>query len=254
MSNGLERRLEREKRIRRQAEQLLESKSRELFDANESLKDTLESLETKVKERTRELEEATVRAQEANHAKSAFLANMSHEIRTPMNGVIGMADMLANSNLSDDQALYARTILDSSNALLSVINDILDFSKIEAGRMQTSTAPFNLKKNAQEVFHLIAALGREKGVKVTHRYAASLPDCFQGDGGRIRQIIMNLAGNAVKFTAEGSVAIDVTGATRDGRTSLAIAVTDTGIGIPEKDADQNILRLRTSRQSHHAKI
>ena len=187
---------------------------------------------TELKTRERELAEAQRLAVLADRAKSEFLANMSHEIRTPMNGVLGMAELLAKSTLEPKQRTFTDIIVKSGNALLTIINDILDFSKIDAGQVVLDPGPFNLAEAISDVATLVSTRAKEKDLELIVRIQPDLPDMFVGDVGRIRQIVTNLVGNAVKFTDHGHVLVDVTGTTQGGNARLSIAVTDTGIGIP----------------------
>ncbi|APZ53192.1 hybrid sensor histidine kinase/response regulator [Salipiger abyssi] len=191
-----------------------------------------------IKQTQHELQEAMQRAEAANRAKSSFLANMSHEIRTPMNGVVGMADLLRESELSEEQKLYVDTIRSSGEALLVIINDILDYSKIEAEKLELKPEPFDLERAVHEVMLLLQPAAREKGLDLLVDYDLFLPTHFVGDPGRMRQILTNLVGNAVKFTVEGHVLVRVTGSTGDdGIAAVHVTVEDTGVGIPEDKRD-----------------
>ena len=193
---------------------------------------------TDLKEREVELKEARQRAVLADRAKSEFLANMSHEIRTPMNGVLGMAELLAKSDLDAKQKTFTDIIVKSGNALLTIINDILDFSKIDAGQLVLDPAPFNLAEAIEDVATLVSTRAKEKDLELIVRVQPGLDGLFVGDVGRIRQIVTNLLGNAVKFTDNGHVLVDVTGQKMPSGTKLTISVTDTGIGIPQEKLSQ----------------
>lgn len=189
---------------------------------------------TKQKQAQKELIDAHEAAVAASRLKTEFLANVSHELRTPMNGVIGMIDLLLESELTEEQRDYAETVHSSAEALLTILNDILDVSKIEAGMLVIEPLPFNLQQAIEDVGDLLAVKAAEKDIDLIVRYAPGTPRLLVGDVGRLRQIVTNLAGNAIKFTENGQVLIEVECDAVDGQIAcLEVSVSDSGIGIPQ---------------------
>lgn len=234
-----QRRLERERAARKQAESLLEEKSLELYSANQALQKFAQTLEQQVQVRTQELEAALKKAEAATRARSEFLAMMSHEIRTPMNAILGMAQLLETSPLNAEQLEQLHIVRSSGDSLLTLINDILDFSKIEANKLDLEKQPFDLYIELKNVIQLYRPLVESKGLELVLDTAADLPAIVVGDRTRLRQILSNLLTNAIKFTHAGRIRVVVAAVQEpQGMARIDVRVIDTGIGIPADRLDR----------------
>jgi len=232
----LQRKLDRQIAARKQAESILENKALELFEANKSLNKLNATLESQIKERTRDLERAKILAEEAQKAESIFLASMSHEIRTPLNAIIGMSHLLKDANLNKEEEKYLNVLNSSANILYRLISDVLDISKIESGRLEVVYKSFDLREMINTVLQAFVLKIEEKALNLNVDIDSKINTWVKGDELLLNQILINLIGNAIKFTNQGQLDILVKVLNQNAKTyDLSFQVKDTGIGLSQEE-------------------